>query len=931
MFIRVAIWFIFSWFFSVSVVRSQTTDFTSASDKRNQLSRYRNDLHIKWMREKKTADSLAKVLNIPTRSIYPNGQILSLQRFEKDMPVYYTTHNLNAAKTISVNDVWEATGNYLPLTGYGVTVGVWDGSFVRHSHETFASDGAGRIINGDQSVNVSDHPTHITATIIGGRTKTESRGMAPASKAVVFDFDNDLSEMAAEALNGLQVSNHSYGTFCGWHYNSLENMWYWYGDVHISEEEDYKFGWYSQTSADLDFLAYNAPQYLMVKSAGNERNDAPSYQPVSHYFWDGNWILSNQIHQPDGGLSGYETLAPMALAKNILTVGAIEDIPEGYQSPEDVIMTAFSSWGPTDDGRIKPDVVANGSDLLSALSDDDVSYGSFSGTSMATASVSGSVALLYELNNKLLPGCRMKSASVKALIMHTADACGPYPGPDYRYGWGLVNIKKAADLLVNNWSNGGQSLIESVLTESTQKQFRLTVLEGTENFKVTLCWTDPPGEAMPYELNPNQPVLVNDLDVKVNKVGDSNTFYPWKLNPADPDMAAFKGDNDRDNVEQVELIAPDAGSYLITVSHKANLEGAIQPFSLVMTGMASDSLLYPPSNLSYRMEADGIALKWYAPENIPSAFDKYRLYRNGALLCETTDTLFMDCQLRIDSVYEYSVKAVYGEHESMATNYVFAQHRGVLSLPYFFDFEDYQHGWEVKNNYTGWCWGLADTLSAYYLDFSQNDGRIMGINSYSVGEGIHVSDFALSPPFDLSNYKSVTVLFDYIFITDIYEAIDTLEFGYQMPDGCWNFIQKLPKAIHWTPIEFILPQEALLYGVRFGFRFDDNYLWGMGAGIDDFSIDGSLNTHILEVKQESVNMYLHSLNQMVISVNDIGRSDYLLSLFNMVGQSTFSKRLYFSPGEEKIISLPNVASGCYLIQLKSATDSYIKKIIVSSP
>lgn len=931
MFHRVAIWFMLSGIFLMPVIQAQKIDLRREEYRQQQLWHFSQNQNKKWQNDKNEADSIAKVLKIPLWCLYSNGQIQSLQRFEYRMPVYYVTHNLVAAKTISVNRVWTDDGDQPALTGKGVTIGIWDGAGVRRSHEAFESQDVDRLTNGDQSDFYVDHSTHVTATIIGSNALVEGRGMASESRAVVFDFDNDLSEITAEALNGLRVSNHSYGTFCGWHFNSIDDMWYWYGDIHVSENEDYKFGWYSQTSADMDFITFNAPNYLMVKSAGNERNDAPLSQPITHYVWNGNWVLSDQTHLPDGYLLGYETLAPMSVAKNILTVGAVDDIPEGYESSADVIMTEFSSWGPTDDGRIKPDVVANGIDLLSALSDDDVSYGNLSGTSMAAASVSGAVALLYELNEKLRPGCLMTSASVKAIIIHTADACGFSSGPDYKYGWGLVNIKKASELIVENWANGGHSIMEEILHETEEKQYHITVPDGTAKLKITLCWTDPPGEVMPYELNPDEPVLVNDLDIRLNRVGETAFVYPWKLNPADPELAAFRGINNCDNVEQLELPSPESGSYLITVSHKNNLTGAVQPFSVVITGSVSDSLLYPPSNLSYRMDQESIALKWYAPENIQSDLDTYRLYRNGQVLCQTTDTIYKDYQLCNDVIYEYSVKAVYGEKESMATNHVYAQLQEVLELPFSFDFEMSEHGWQMKNNYTGWCWGLADTLSAYYLDFSQNTGHIMGINSYSVGEGIHVSDMTLSPPFDLSDYKSVTATFDYVFITDIYEALDTLEFGCQTADGSWIPIQKLPKAIQWTSIEIDLIPDVLVNGVRFGFRFDDHYLWGMGAAVDDFSVDGSLNTRFSNVKQETtVNVFLTPFNHLKISYNGMGRMECVISLFDLLGQCIYNKGLGFLPGEEKIISLPNTCPGCYLVQLRSDTESYVKKIVVPS-
>ena len=73
-----------------------------------------------------------------------------------------------------------------------------------------------------------------------------------------------------------------------------------------------------------------------------------------------NWVSSTAYREPDGGTDGYDCIGNRGVAKNILTVGAVKDIPAGYSTPADVIIEDYSGWGPTDDGRIKPDIVANG-------------------------------------------------------------------------------------------------------------------------------------------------------------------------------------------------------------------------------------------------------------------------------------------------------------------------------------------------------------------------------------------------------------------------------------------------------------------------------------------------------------------------------------------------------------------------------------------
>ena len=132
----------------------------------------------------------------------------------------------------------------------------------------------------------------------------------------------------------------------------------------------------------------------------------------------------------------------MATAKNVLTVGAIKDLPDHYHEISDVTMESYSSWGPTDDGRIKPDIVANGEKLFSCVATSNSSYNTLSGTSMATPNVSGSIILILNELKNLYPGKEFLASTIKGLVINTADKAGNTWGPDYRFGWGLMNTKK---------------------------------------------------------------------------------------------------------------------------------------------------------------------------------------------------------------------------------------------------------------------------------------------------------------------------------------------------------------------------------------------------------------------------------------------------------------------------------------------------------
>lgn len=241
-------------------------------------------------------------------------------------------------------------------------------------------------------------------------------------------------------------------------------------------------------------------------------------------------------------------------------------------------MTGFSGWGPTDDGRIKPDVVGNGWLLMSTYGHDPY-YAAAVGTSMAAPNVTGSLLLLQQ-HYQNIHSSFMRAATLKALAIHTADESGAADGPDYEYGWGLLNTQSAARVITEN---GGleHNIIEGTRTDGAPNTVLINVSETNAVVKATLVWTDPPGTPVAPTLNPPDSMLVNDLDLRVS-VGGS-TYLPWILNPASPGDAATTGDNARDNVEQVVVDAGGAGSYSIEVNHKGTLLDTTQNYSLIIS------------------------------------------------------------------------------------------------------------------------------------------------------------------------------------------------------------------------------------------------------------------------------------------------------------------------------------------------------------
>ena len=387
--------------------------------------------------------------------------------------VYRQTCNVNSAISSAVVPV-RNTAPY-NLNGGGFTVGLWDGGDVRGSHQELA----GRV-SVEDFASLDNHATHVAGTIGAAGIVANALGMAPSVRIDSYDWNMDTSEMASRAASypgeydKIYFSNHSYGTACGWEndfdYWEGHPGWYWLGRWGLREEEN--FGRYGEDADVYDSVSYLAPYYLTFWAAGNDRNDyAPDEGTSFYYFHNGTWYSKeyNSATDPydDGYDYGYDTILPSSTAKNILAVGAVNDaVSDGVRDVSRATMTAFSGWGPTDDGRIKPDVVSNGSGLYSAIASSDSSYASYSGTSMAAPGAAGAAVLLAELYSELSGGDVMRASTLKGLIIHTADDLGNN-GPDYRFGWGLINAHAAAEHIKKHFEDPDPNqIIEGLLSNA---------------------------------------------------------------------------------------------------------------------------------------------------------------------------------------------------------------------------------------------------------------------------------------------------------------------------------------------------------------------------------------------------------------------------------------------------------------------------------
>lgn len=569
----------FSSYFSFSQTSDEVEKIKAEYDF-EYVNTLKNELIISYDNNQSAIDNVLLNSNLK-RSFISDGKNYFLRKVIGGTPLYYTTDNVNAAKSTRTNFLNTGGSLGLNLDGQNMRIATWDGGPTLVTHVEFYNTlNQSRVNTPDASASnsQSQHSTHVSGTIIAKGTNPLAKGMAPQAVLTSYDWDNDSFEVLTDATqNGLLISNHSYGIPVFINGNQNAPTWL--------------MGSYSSESREWDLVSHAAPYYLCVVSAGNDGSS--SYT--------------------GGLLQGYDKLTGNKTSKNNLVVANAEDAVIHPNGSGVLLGTLFinssSSQGPADDGRIKPDITGNGTNVLSTSDSSNSSYVTLSGTSMSAPNVSGTLLLLQQYYNQL-NSTFMLSSTLKALACHTADDAGNI-GPDPIFGWGLLNAKKAAELIERDFNSNQTALIkEDILPQGQTHQIEVSVSSG-QKLEATLCWTDVAGNAINNQVNSSTPALVNNLDLRIKK--SSDVFFPWKLQLTNVAGAAIKGDNNVDNVEKVEVDNP-SGSYIIEITHKGNLSGGAQQYSLVVSGAdltlsnesydsRSNFMIYPnPSNGIFNVE-----------------------------------------------------------------------------------------------------------------------------------------------------------------------------------------------------------------------------------------------------------------------------------------------------------------------------------------
>jgi len=457
---------------------------------------------------------------------------------------------------VDANTSYPVSTPILAETGSGVVVMLQEANQISGGMpDDVHAEFTGRVTLNPTVIVRSNHATHVAGIIAadGGfdgsctACEPQATGMAPEAGIVAYyaplkrsDARHDLDH--AFTTYGARATNNSYGNpFIGAGK---------YGSIPQAFDE--------RVQGDA-----SGTRMIAVFSAGNGRNPPPTIFPKNLPHCD----------RPIAG-SEFDCIGSPGTAKNVITVGSVHG---GTLTP-----SSFSAFGPTDDGRLKPELVAPGEFVFSPIrvssscdvpgpsvcngdcmdtvasssssgctcgvattncnTDTIPGYGNLSGTSMAAPVVTGAAALLLQAWSDLgITGAfgEPLPSTIKAVLIHTATdldntgatgAITPRDGPSFGTGYGLVNVNAARQLLAAHAREPQIFEWGGITSTGMTKQFTFTLLPSDlgKPFHVTLVWDDFAPTSSTAK------TLVNDFDLEVTAPDGTTIYHPWILDPAHP-------------------------------------------------------------------------------------------------------------------------------------------------------------------------------------------------------------------------------------------------------------------------------------------------------------------------------------------------------------------------------------------------------------
>lgn len=407
-------------------------------------------------------------------------------------------------------------------------------------------DFQGRIDNSFVEPETGNHGDGVAGVFAGaGNIDPRMKGMATGAFVYVVNYEADFLDETMDLFydHDVIITNSSYSNGCN--------------------------DGYTATTETVDQQLYNNPTLMHVFSAGNSNNNDCGYG------------AGNQWGNITGGHK---------MAKNCITTANL------YADAE---LVSSSSRGPAFDGRIKPDISAHGQGQWST--DENNLYMEFGGTSAAAPGIAGVLAQLHQAYRELNGGTVAEAALLKAILLNNATDLGN-KGPDFKYGWGLVNAYRALLALEDHRH------LKSNISPGGNAQHIFSIPQGVGEARFMVYWTDPESTPMTTK------ALINDLDIMV--IGpDGTAYHPWKLDPTpDPailDSPAGKGVDTLNNMEQVAIENPMAGEYTLIVQGKELPFGSHE--YIVTWHFRNDDiqLTYPAGGESFE-PGDTVRLHWDA-------------------------------------------------------------------------------------------------------------------------------------------------------------------------------------------------------------------------------------------------------------------------------------------------------------------------------
>lgn len=486
--------------------------------------------------KKQLREAGAVILNAAYESQNIYQAKINAADIEKITALPFVTYiNKAVDKSTSLLYITNATHNIYALTS---TLGAGRGLSGNNVTVGMGDEGnsSGHIDMADRTINrnpnyYANHSTAVAGILSGAGNLYETyKGVASKVRVINHYFENIITNSPDYMTDyNMTITNNSY-------YTGLAGC-----------EGD---GAYDELSYYIDSQARAHDQLFHVFAAGNDGSLTCSPYPQAYATIKSGWQC----------------------AKNVLSVA------NGIGNAQTITIGTRSSRGPVSDGRIKPEISAAGNDVRTTFPIN--TYNRAFGTSFASPAVAGVSALLTERYRQLNGNATPKSALLKALLCNSADDLGN-PGPDFTFGFGWMNAKKAVEDM-----EAGHYIISNISTGSTNTH-NITVPANTAKLKVMLYWNDAPA-------NPSSTTfLVNDLDLVVND--GSTNYQPWVLNPSTSGVTqnATRNADHLNNIEQVTIDAPTAGSYTISVNGNVVPQGPqeyVLTYEFISTGI---ELEYP--------------------------------------------------------------------------------------------------------------------------------------------------------------------------------------------------------------------------------------------------------------------------------------------------------------------------------------------------